>query len=151
LSIVFRLAGNPEYSQGRVASYTKAVDEHFQPYKDHAVVRHARRLRGARGIGFDAVAGFAVHLDGSRAQSTPATCSARPPALPTSERSPGSLVCRRVISWRRRLAAADALRATAWLDDRGHHGPARDEARQAWLTYVEGLAAILPMFSFQEG
>jgi hypothetical protein len=27
-------------------------------------VRHARRLRGARGIGFDAVAGFAVHLDG---------------------------------------------------------------------------------------
>src|SRR5439155_20068502 len=60
----FRLAGNPEYSQGRVDSYTKAVDDHFLPFKDHEVVKHARRLRQARGVSFDAVAAFAVHLDG---------------------------------------------------------------------------------------
>jgi len=64
LSIVFRLAGNPEYSQGRVKSYADAVDAHFGKFKDHAAVQHARRLRSSRGISFDAVAGFALHLDG---------------------------------------------------------------------------------------
>ena len=64
LSIVFRLAGNPEYSQGRVKSYSDAVDAHFGPHRDHAVVRHAQRLRSSRGIGYDAVAAYALHLDG---------------------------------------------------------------------------------------
>ncbi|MFO1077819.1 MAG: DUF4932 domain-containing protein [Planctomycetota bacterium] len=64
LSIVFRLAGNPEYSQGKVTSYTKEVDEWFAPVKDHAVVRQAAALRRTRGVSYDAVASFAVHLDG---------------------------------------------------------------------------------------
>ncbi len=64
LSIVFRLAGNPEYSQGKVKSYTDAVEAHFRPFADHAVVKHAQRLRASRGISYDAVAGYALHLDG---------------------------------------------------------------------------------------
>lgn len=63
LSIVFRLAGNPEYSQGRVARYTEAVDAHFGRFRNHAAVQHARRLRAMSGVSFDAVAGFAIHLD----------------------------------------------------------------------------------------
>lgn len=63
LSIVFRLAGNPEYSQGKVAKYADAVDAHFAKVKDHDVIKHARRLRQTRGVSFDAVAGYAVHLD----------------------------------------------------------------------------------------
>ena len=64
LSIVFRLAGNQEYSQGRVVQYADAVDAHFGRFKDHAVVQQARRLRQSRGISFDAVASYALHLDG---------------------------------------------------------------------------------------
>jgi hypothetical protein len=64
LSVVFRLAGNPEYSQGRVRRYSEAVDAHFGAHRDHDVVVRARRLRAARGVSFDAVAGFAVHLAG---------------------------------------------------------------------------------------
>ena len=45
LSIVFRLAGNPEYSQGRVPVYTKAVEAWFGPHKEHEVVKQAKRLR----------------------------------------------------------------------------------------------------------
>lgn len=62
MSIVFRLAGNPEYSRGRVASYAKDVDTWFGPQRDHAVVRSARELRRARGVSYDAVMGYAVHL-----------------------------------------------------------------------------------------
>jgi hypothetical protein len=62
-SIVFRLAGNPEYAQGKVAAYTEAIDAKFGKFRDHAVVRRAAALRRQHGVGFDAVAGMAVHLD----------------------------------------------------------------------------------------
>ncbi|HZN37469.1 MAG TPA: DUF4932 domain-containing protein [Planctomycetota bacterium] len=65
MSVVFRLAGNPEYTQGRVPPYTKAVDEWFGPHKEHEVVKQARRLRATVGVSYDAVASFAVHLDGT--------------------------------------------------------------------------------------
>lgn len=64
LSVVFRLAGNPEYSQGRLDAYNAAVDAHFGPHREHAVVQRAKALRGKRGISYDAVASFAIHLDG---------------------------------------------------------------------------------------
>lgn len=64
ISIVFHLAGNPEYSQGRVAAYAKAVDEHFAPFEGHAVVQRARSLREKKGISFDAPMKLAVYLDG---------------------------------------------------------------------------------------
>src|SRR5262249_23773103 len=42
----------------------KEVDEHFAPFKDHAAVQLARKLRASRSIGFDAVASFALHIQG---------------------------------------------------------------------------------------
>lgn len=43
-SILFRLAGNPEYNQGRVASYVADVEKHFGPHRDHAAVEVPTRL-----------------------------------------------------------------------------------------------------------
>ena len=62
-SIVFRLAGNNEYTQGRVPSYLDAIDRYFAPYHDHPAVKLARELAETDGVGFDAPMDLAVHLD----------------------------------------------------------------------------------------
>ena len=62
VSIIFRLAGNPEYGRGQVGSYTRDADQHFAPFKDHAVVAIARKLRQTRRVGYDAPMALAVHL-----------------------------------------------------------------------------------------
>ena len=62
ISIIFRLAGNPEYCQGRVAGYSSDVDEHFGPFRDHPVVQLARQLRRTRGVSYDACMSMAVHM-----------------------------------------------------------------------------------------
>jgi hypothetical protein len=65
LSVLFRLLGAREYSQTpRTVPYAKEADEHFGPFKDHDVVKLARKLRQERGISFDAVASFALHIRG---------------------------------------------------------------------------------------
>lgn len=61
-SIIFHLAGNPEYNMGYVKTYVRDVDEHFGAYDHHAVVELARRLRQTQGIGFDACMILAVHV-----------------------------------------------------------------------------------------
>ena len=43
MSILFRLAGNPEYNQGRVPSYVQDVESHFGRFRDHPVVKLAKR------------------------------------------------------------------------------------------------------------
>jgi hypothetical protein len=62
LSLVFKLAGNPEYCQGRVESYTDDVEKQFDGFQDHAVVQLASKLRSARGVSYDACMSMAVHL-----------------------------------------------------------------------------------------
>jgi hypothetical protein len=62
LSLVFRLAGNPEYNQCRLKTYEADINQAFDPYKDHSAVRLARELRAQHGIGFDAVVSFGVSL-----------------------------------------------------------------------------------------
>lgn len=62
LSLIFRLAGNPEYSQGKVGSYTHDADQHFGSFRNHAVVSLAKELRRTRGVSYDAVMSLAVHL-----------------------------------------------------------------------------------------
>lgn len=61
-SILFRLAGNPEYSQGKIASYDKDIEAHFGPFREHPAVVMARRLREEKGIGYDAVMRLAIHV-----------------------------------------------------------------------------------------
>lgn len=63
LSIVFRLAGSPEYNQPSSKSpYSDEVAKHFEPVKDHDVVKLAQSLRRQRGVSYDAVMSYAVHL-----------------------------------------------------------------------------------------
>lgn len=62
-SVIFRLAGNPEYSQGRVASYVADVEEHFGKHRNDPVIEMARRLRRERGVSFDAVMSMAIHVE----------------------------------------------------------------------------------------
>lgn len=62
MSVLFRLAGNPEYNQGRVDSYTEHVEKHFAPFREHEAVKLARQLRERRGVSFDACMSMAAHL-----------------------------------------------------------------------------------------
>lgn len=62
ISIVFRLAGNREYNRCRIPSYNAAIDKHFKPVADHALVALARRLRQDHGVSYDAPMGLAVRL-----------------------------------------------------------------------------------------
>ncbi len=59
LSIVFRLAGRPEYSDTDIKIYTDRIERHFGAYKDHELIRFARTLP----LGYDAPMLLAVHLN----------------------------------------------------------------------------------------
>lgn len=62
MSVIFRLAGHPEYNQGKVDVYTESVEAHFADFRDHAVVRRAKQLRRDHGVSYDAVMSMAVHM-----------------------------------------------------------------------------------------
>ncbi|MCJ8211792.1 DUF4932 domain-containing protein [Mucilaginibacter sp. RS28] len=62
LSIVFRLAGNPEYNGEDNVAYVKAIHQHFDPFINHPAVRYAKMLRDSNGISYDKVMSMAVHL-----------------------------------------------------------------------------------------
>ncbi len=62
LSLVFRLAGSPEYRRARLEAYAAEADRFFEGMREHEAVKQARELRRRAGIGYDAVASFAVHL-----------------------------------------------------------------------------------------
>jgi hypothetical protein len=62
LSVVFRLAGNPEYNMSPLKTYTADIDRYFSPYKEHPAVALARKLASEKDVGFDAVMSLAVHL-----------------------------------------------------------------------------------------
>jgi hypothetical protein len=63
MSLIFRLAGNPEYNQNRLPLYVKDVEKFFKAHKDHDVVQFARQLRKNRGVSFDAVMSMAIHVE----------------------------------------------------------------------------------------
>jgi len=62
LSIVFRLAGINEYSQGDVPSYLEAIDRYFAPYRNHPAIQLARELAQTDGVRFGAPMDLAVHV-----------------------------------------------------------------------------------------
>ncbi|HTS17502.1 MAG TPA: DUF4932 domain-containing protein [Verrucomicrobiae bacterium] len=62
MSLIFRLAGNPEYNQSRVESYAADADKQFGRFRDDAVVKLAEGLRGSHGVSYDAVMSMAIHL-----------------------------------------------------------------------------------------
>ncbi|MGA2531645.1 MAG: DUF4932 domain-containing protein [Candidatus Aminicenantales bacterium] len=62
MSIIFRLAGNQEYNQGRIPSYNKDVDAYFAAFKSHAAVVRASALRESHGVSFNAPMSLAIYL-----------------------------------------------------------------------------------------
>jgi hypothetical protein len=62
-SIVARLAEYNEYRRDDFKSYVAQVDNYFAPYKNHAAVEFARKVRRSNNIAFDAVPSLAVHLN----------------------------------------------------------------------------------------
>src|ERR1700722_185192 len=67
LSIVFHLAGADVYNQAQIARYARDVDSTFGPFRDHPVVRRARKLQDSLGIGYADPMVFAVHLSDAHA------------------------------------------------------------------------------------
>lgn len=63
MSIVFTLAGNPEYGSSASAVYKKDVKEYFGRFSGHEVVQLAKEYRRLYGISFDAVMSMAVHIE----------------------------------------------------------------------------------------
>jgi hypothetical protein len=81
LSVVFRLAGNPEYNQAEVPPYATAADLHFAGFRDHPAVQRARSMRRSHGVSFDACMSMAIHLPGTEEVAGAVSFSPRPPAL----------------------------------------------------------------------
>lgn len=70
LSIVFGLAGSPEYGQAKPSPWRDAVSGQFAALRDHEAVGLARELRADYGISFDAPVDLAVYLDPATLQPT---------------------------------------------------------------------------------
>ncbi|MFC1794235.1 DUF4932 domain-containing protein [Planctomycetota bacterium] len=63
IGIVFRLAGNPEYNDGTLKQYAKAIERHFGDFDGHPVVKMAVQLRNTRLMSCDGPMSLAVHID----------------------------------------------------------------------------------------
>jgi hypothetical protein len=62
-SIVFRLAGAPEYSMCGVPSYAKDIDDYFAPYKEHELIPFLQELREHTGVSYNAVSSATPYLE----------------------------------------------------------------------------------------
>jgi hypothetical protein len=81
LCLAARFAGFDEYQPHRSKpAYGAEAEAHFARAKDHAVVQRLRALRSSHGIGYDAIAGLAVHL-GPLPDLAPRTPLAPRPAM----------------------------------------------------------------------
>jgi len=63
IGVVFRLAGNPEYNNGTLRPYVKAIEKHFGDFDNHPVIKTATELRYKRAMSCDGPMSLAVHLD----------------------------------------------------------------------------------------
>lgn len=63
LSIVFRLAGNEEYSTDYFKTYAADINKYFAPYKTHPLVAFAKKIADEKGISYDAVMAMAIQLN----------------------------------------------------------------------------------------
>jgi hypothetical protein len=103
MSIIFRLAGSPEYSQGKVPGYIRDIDRHFAAFQSDPVVKLAVKLRETRGISYNAVMDLAVHVTDAAELKEAVPLDPRPPAL--DERwTPAS--AREFLALARKFAAA---------------------------------------------
>jgi hypothetical protein len=64
MSLIFRIAGNPEYSNGKSKQYNEYIAKHFGDVdpKNFEAIQAARKLYKNYGVSFDAVMSMAVHI-----------------------------------------------------------------------------------------
>jgi hypothetical protein len=62
MSIVFRLAGNPEYNDDDTSKYVADIHSHFDRFKSDSLISFAKSLREKYGVSYDAVMSMAVNL-----------------------------------------------------------------------------------------
>jgi hypothetical protein len=65
IGIVFRLAGSPEFNDGTLRPYAKAIERHFGDFDNHPVIKMAAELRYKRSMSCDGPMSLAVHIDGN--------------------------------------------------------------------------------------
>ncbi|WP_264537438.1 DUF4932 domain-containing protein [Flavobacterium sp. N1736] len=63
LSIVFRLAGNPEYNMKLAKNYVADIHSYFDVYKNDPLIAYAKELADKKNIGFSRVMYLAVNLE----------------------------------------------------------------------------------------
>jgi len=63
VGIVFRLAGNYEFNQGRIRSYVRDIERQFGDFDDHPAVKFAARLHNKRRMSCDGPMSLAVYID----------------------------------------------------------------------------------------
>ena len=63
VAIVFRLAGNYEFNQGRIRSYARDIGRQFGDFDDHPVVKLAARLSSTRRMSCDGPMSLAAYID----------------------------------------------------------------------------------------
>ncbi len=62
LSVIFRLAGSPEYGKTVLPGYARSLDGYFGRHRHHPAVTLARQLRATRGVGYAAPMNLAGHV-----------------------------------------------------------------------------------------
>lgn len=63
MSIVFRLAGNPEYNMKMAKNYVADIHSYFDVYKNDPLIIYAKELADQKNIGFSKVMFLAVNLE----------------------------------------------------------------------------------------
>lgn len=106
MSLIFRLAGNPEYNRGILSSYNKAVMNHFGRFKNHEAVKLAAELRKNRGISYDAVMSMAVFLSESYVPGEKLPPVAKPGVITRYRQRPKGLEKRWTLEDARRFQVA---------------------------------------------
>jgi hypothetical protein len=62
MSIVFRLAGKPEYSISDLRTYSSDIDSFFAAFKNHPAIEFTKEIAAKNYVGYDAVMSMAVYL-----------------------------------------------------------------------------------------
>lgn len=78
-STIHRLAGTGQYDEHMLPAYTKEVEKHFAPFRDHRAVRLAIEMRASHGINGNAPMALASYL------TDPPSLEGRAPLLPPPE------------------------------------------------------------------
>ena len=63
LSIVYRLAEKPEYSNKMLKPYVSRIEQYFEKYQNHELIQFTKSIIDERGIAFDGPMWMAMHLD----------------------------------------------------------------------------------------